>query len=74
MLSSLSGSERISEVTSVFWTGCDAKIVVERPNNRERHLAQKRKTHAEEFKARVAVEAIKGVRTLSELSPDSAVD
>ena len=31
-------------------------------------MAQKRKTHAEEFKARVAVEAIKGVRTLSELS------
>jgi hypothetical protein len=28
-------------------------------------MAQKRKTHAEEFKARVAVEAIKGVRTLS---------
>jgi transposase-like protein len=31
-------------------------------------MAQKRKTHAEEFKARVAVEAINGVRTLSELS------
>ncbi len=31
-------------------------------------MTQKRKTHAEEFKARVAVEAIKGVRTLSELS------
>jgi transposase-like protein len=31
-------------------------------------MAQKRKTHAEEFKARVAVEASKGVRTLSELS------
>lgn len=31
-------------------------------------MAQKRKTHAEEFKARVAVEAIKGVRPLSELS------
>ena len=31
-------------------------------------MTQKRKTHAETFKARVAVEAIKGVRTLSELS------
>lgn len=31
-------------------------------------MAQKRKTHAEEFKARVAMEAIKGARTLSELS------
>jgi putative transposase len=31
-------------------------------------MAQNRKTHSEEFKARVAVEAIKGVRTLSELS------
>ena len=31
-------------------------------------MAKNRKTHAEEFKARVAVEAIKGVRTLSELS------
>jgi putative transposase len=31
-------------------------------------MAPKRKTHSEEFKARVAVEAIKGVRTLSELS------
>jgi transposase len=30
-------------------------------------MAQKRKTHAEEFKAQVAVEAIKGMRTLSEL-------
>jgi hypothetical protein len=29
-------------------------------------MAQKRKTHSEAFKARVAVEAIKGVRTLSE--------
>lgn len=31
-------------------------------------MSQKRKTHSETFKARVAVEAIKGVRTLSELS------
>lgn len=31
-------------------------------------MGQKRKTHSEEFKARVAVEAVKGVRTLSELS------
>ena len=31
-------------------------------------MAQKRKTHAEEFKARMAMEVIKGVRTLSELS------
>ncbi len=31
-------------------------------------MAQKRKTHSEEFKAQVAVEAIKGVRTLSKLS------
>lgn len=31
-------------------------------------MGQKRRTHSEEFKARVAVEAIKGVRTLSELS------
>ena len=36
-------------------------------------MAQKRKTHAEEFKARVAVEAIKGVRTLSELSATHGV-
>jgi hypothetical protein len=32
--------------------------------NREGQMAQKRKTHSEEFKARVAMEAIKGVRTL----------
>lgn len=31
-------------------------------------MAQKRKTHADVFKARVAIDAIKGVRTLSELS------
>jgi putative transposase len=31
-------------------------------------MGQKRKTHSEEFKARVAMEAIKGVQTLSELS------
>lgn len=36
-------------------------------------MAQKWKTHAEEFKARVAVEAIKGVRTLSELSATHGV-
>ena len=31
-------------------------------------MTQKPKTHSEEFKARVALEAIKGIRTLSELS------
>jgi transposase-like protein len=31
-------------------------------------MAQKRKRHADEFKAKVALEAAKGVRTLSELS------
>ncbi len=31
-------------------------------------MAQKRKTHSEEFKAQMAVEAIKWVRRLSELS------
>lgn len=31
-------------------------------------MAQKRKTHSEAFKARVALEAIKGVQTLGELS------
>jgi transposase len=31
-------------------------------------MRRKRKTHSEETKARVALEAIKGVRTLSELS------
>ena len=31
-------------------------------------MGAKRKRHSEEFKAKVALEAIKGVRTLSELS------
>jgi len=31
-------------------------------------MVQKRKKHSEEFKARVALEAVKGVQTLSELS------
>jgi transposase-like protein len=31
-------------------------------------MARKRKRHSDEFKARVALEAVKGVRTLSELS------
>ena len=31
-------------------------------------MGQKRKKHTEEFKARVAIEALKGVRSLSELS------
>jgi len=31
-------------------------------------VGQKRKRHSNEFKARVALEAVKGVRTLSELS------
>ena len=36
-------------------------------------IGQKRKTHAEAFKARVAMDAIKGVRTLSELSAAHSV-
>lgn len=31
-------------------------------------MGQKRRTHPDEFKAKVALEAVKGVRTLSELS------
>ena len=31
-------------------------------------MGQKRRKHTDEFKARVALEAVKGVRTLSELS------
>ena len=31
-------------------------------------MGQKRKRHSNDFKARVALEAVKGVRTLSELS------
>lgn len=31
-------------------------------------MGQKRKKHSNEFKARVALEAVKGVKTLSELS------
>ena len=31
-------------------------------------MSQKRKKHSEEFKAKVALEAVKGIRTLSELS------
>ncbi len=31
-------------------------------------MGQKRKKHSDEFKARVALEAVRGVRTLSELS------
>jgi transposase-like protein len=31
-------------------------------------MGQKRKKHSDEFKARVAVEAVRGVKTLSELS------
>jgi transposase-like protein len=31
-------------------------------------MATKRRKHSDEFKAKVAVEAVKGVRTLSELS------
>jgi transposase-like protein len=31
-------------------------------------MAKKRRKHSEEFKARVALEAVKGVKTLSELS------
>lgn len=31
-------------------------------------MSQKRKKHSDDFKARVAIEAVKGVKTLSELS------
>ena len=36
-------------------------------------MSQKRKRHSDEFKARVALEAVKGVRTLSELSSEYGV-
>ena len=36
-------------------------------------MAAKRKKHSEEFKAKVALEAVKGVRTLSELSTSSGI-
>lgn len=36
-------------------------------------MSQKRKRHADEFKARVALEAVKGIRTLSELSSEYRV-
>lgn len=36
-------------------------------------MSQKRKRHSDEFKARVALEAVKGVRTLSELSSEYRV-
>ena len=36
-------------------------------------MSQKRKRHADEFKARVALEAVKGLRTLSELSSEYRV-
>ena len=39
----------------------------------EEEMSQKRKRHSDEFKARVALEAVKGVRTLSELSSEYGV-
>jgi putative transposase len=36
-------------------------------------MGHKRKKHSDEFKARVAVEAVKGIKTLSELSSAHAV-
>ena len=36
-------------------------------------MSQKRKRHSDEFKARVALEAVKGIRTLSELGSEYRV-
>jgi len=36
-------------------------------------MVQKRKRHSDEFKARVAIEAVRGVKTLSELSSEHGV-
>jgi putative transposase len=36
-------------------------------------MGQKRKKHADDFKARVALDAVKGVKTLSELSSEYRV-
>lgn len=36
-------------------------------------MSQKRKRHSDEFKARVALEAVKGIRTLSELGSEYGV-
>lgn len=36
-------------------------------------MSQKRKKHSDEFKARVALEAVRGIKTLSELSSEFRV-
>lgn len=36
-------------------------------------MGQKRKKHSDEFKARVALEAVKGIKTLSEISSANGV-
>ncbi len=36
-------------------------------------MAQKRKKHSDEFKARIALEAVKGIRTLSEISSENSL-
>ena len=36
-------------------------------------MGQRRKQHSDEFKARVALEAVKGIKTLSEISSEHSV-
>ncbi len=63
-----------TEITPIFWTDRDANIVAKRPTQ------EPGATHGSEVEdtcggvqTRVAVEAIKGVRTLSELSATHGV-
>ena len=41
--------------------------------NQRKDVKRKRKTHSAEFKARVALEALKGIKTISEIAQDEGI-
>jgi len=60
-----------SVVDPETWTGCKVKIGADNVCIKETPImSQKRKRHSAEFKAKVALEAVKGLKTSSELAQE----
>lgn len=59
------------EVYPVFWTSGEVKTIQSSSANREQETdMSKRRKHSSELKARVALEAIAGIKTASEIASE----
>ena len=82
----ITSSGVLTQTGNILASGTTSKCSVEPPrataiNTRNRcaskaptrHMKNKRRTHSAEFKARVALEAIKGIKTVQEIAADNQV-